>query len=258
MRLVIINQSSVHGGHGTASARNAMKFAVLTSSPSSFAYLAAGLAAQAVECVRFDDAHALLRARRTEPFDLLMMDASQFRTVGQLVLSWRDCNADLCWPVLMFGRFEDREDIVRAFEAGVDDVLADHFGAEELRARVQRVLRRADPPRRAPAQHVTVGPYRLCRLTRTATVNDVPIRLTAREFATAWLLFSSPGSFLSRQQIALAVWGSDASLVERSIEQHVYKLRKKLQLAPENGVELKTVYARGYQLAVHEPEDMRR
>lgn len=232
---------------------NAMKFAVLTSNPSSFAYVAACLAVQNVECVRFDDALTLLRARRTEAFSLLMIDAQQFRTAGQLVLSWRECNADMCWPTLVFGQFADREDMAQAFEAGVDDLLTGHFTAEELRARVQRVLRRSEQPRQNAGMHVVVGPYRLCRLTRTATVNETPIRLTAREFATAWLLFSSPGTFLSRQQIASAVWGADASIVERSIEQHIYKLRKKLHFGQETGVELKTVYARGYQLAVHEP-----
>lgn len=223
-----------------------MKFAVLTSNPSSFAYVAACLAVQNVECVRFDDALTLLRARRTEAFSLLMIDAQQFRSAGQLVLSWRECNADMCWPTLVFGQFADREDMAQAFEAGVDDLLTGHFTAEELRARVQRVLRRSEQPRQNASMHVVVGPYRLCRLTRTATVNEAPIRLTAREFATAWLLFSSPGTFLSRQQIASAVWGADASIVERSIEQHIYKLRKKLHFGQENGVELKTVYARGY------------
>ena len=227
-----------------------MKFAVLTSNPSSFAYVASCLSTQEAECVRFDDALSLLRARRTETFDLLMIDAQHFRTAGQLVLSWRECNADMCWPTLVFGQFVDRGDMASAFDAGVDDVLTGHFSAEELQARVQRALRRAEPVRQNAGVNVVVGPYRLCRLTRTATVNSVPIRMTAREFATAWLLFSSPGSFLSRQQIASAVWGADASIVERSIEQHIYKLRKKLQFGPETGVELKTVYARGYQLAV--------
>ena len=227
-----------------------MKFAVLTSNPSSFAYVASCLSTPEVECVRFDDALSLLRARRTETFDLLMIDAQHFRTAGQLVLSWRECNADMCWPTLVFGQFVDRGDMASAFDAGVDDVLTGHFSAEELQARVQRALRRAEPERQNDGINVVVGPYRLCRLTRTATVNSVPIRMTAREFATAWLLFSSPGSFLSRQQIASAVWGADASIVERSIEQHIYKLRKKLQFGPETGVELKTVYARGYQLAV--------
>ncbi|ARU24610.1 fumarylacetoacetase (plasmid) [Ralstonia solanacearum] len=86
-------------------------------------------------------------------------------------------------------------------------------------------------------------------------MHGAPIRLTAREFATAWLLFASSGAFLSRQQIACAVWGTEASIAERSIEQYVYKLRKKLCFGEATGVELKTVYSRGYQLTVKQVSD---
>lgn len=228
-----------------------MKFAVLTSSPSSFALIATALASEHIECVRFDDALAPLRARRGETFQMLMIDALQFHTAGQLVLSWRQCNADMRWPTMVFGQFAEREDMLRVFDAGVDDMLVGHFSADELRARVLRLLRHAGQTLPAVSMNVTVGPYRLCRLTHTLKLHGLPIRLTAREFATAWLLFSSPGTFLSRQQIASAVWGTDASVVGRSIEQHIYRLRKKLRCGEETGVEIKTIYARGYQLTIH-------
>ncbi|WP_413705622.1 winged helix-turn-helix domain-containing protein [Ralstonia sp. Ralssp110] len=236
-----------------------MKFAILTSNPSSFAYVEACLPAD-VTCVRFDDALALLRARRTEAFDLLMIDAQLFSTAGQLVLSWRDCNADLCWPTLVFGTFTERAELLRVFDSAVEDVITGHFTAEELTARVQRVLRSAErgTQQTESATRTVVGPYSLCRLTRTVTLRGTPIRLTAREFATAWLLFSSPGAFLSRQQIASAVWGTEASVAERSIEQHIYKLRKKLGFGEATGVELKTVYSRGYQLTVQQMSEQSR
>ncbi|AEG71919.1 response regulator transcription factor [Ralstonia solanacearum] len=233
-----------------------MKFAVLTSSPSSFALIATALASEHVECVRFDDALALLRARRAETFQMLMIDAQQFHTAGQLVLSWRQCNADMRWPTLVFGQFAEREDMLRVFDAGVDDMLVGHFSADELRARVLRLLRHAGQTLPAVSMSLAVGPYRLCRLTHTLKLHGVPIRLTAREFATAWLLFSSPGTFLSRQQIASAVWGTDASVVGRSIEQHIYRLRKKLRCGVETGVEIKTIYARGYQLTIHHADQV--
>ncbi len=65
-----------------------------------------------------------------------------------------------------------------------------------------------------------------------------------------------PGTFLSRQQIASAVWGTDASVVGRSIEQHIYRLRKKLRCGVETGVEIKTIYARGYQLTIHHADQV--
>ena len=235
-----------------------MKFAILTSNPSSFSYVAACLSTQDVTCVRFDDALALLRARRTEAFDLLMIDAQLFSTAGQLVLSWRECNADMRWPTLVFGNFAERREMLGVFDSAVDDLVTGHFTADELSARVCRILRAEHGTQKTEsATRTVVGPYRLCRLTRTVTLHGTPIRLTAREFATAWLLFSSSGAFLSRQQIATAVWGTDVSVAERSIEQHVYKLRKKLCFGEATGVELKTVYARGYQLTVGEPAAQR-
>ena len=229
----------------------AMKFAVLTTNPSSFTYIAACLSSQGVTCVRFDDALTLMRIGHTEAFQVVMIDAQQFGSAARLLLSGRERNANLCRPTLVFGDFASRHEILDAFDAGIDDVISGHFTAEELCARVQRILRGAGKSTQVAIDtQLAAGPYRLCRLTRTATLHGVPIRLTAREFATAWLLFSSSGSFLSRQQIASAVWGTDASIAERSIEQHIYKLRKKLGFGQATGVELKTVYSRGYQLAV--------
>ncbi|CAJ0808559.1 Sensory transduction protein regX3 [Ralstonia psammae] len=235
-----------------------MKFAILTSNSSSFAYLTACLSGDAT-CVQFDDALALLRARRTQVFDLLMIDAQLFSTAGQLVLSWRECNADMCWPTLVFGNFAERAEMLGVFDNAVDDLITGYFTAEELGARVRRILRTERGTQQTESvTRTVVGPYRLCRLTRTVTLHGAPIRLTAREFATAWLLFSSPGAFLSRQQIATAVWGTEASVAERSIEQHVYKLRKKLGFGVATGVELKTVYSRGYQLAVKQAGELSR
>ncbi|CAJ0770940.1 hypothetical protein R8510_01113 [Ralstonia chuxiongensis] len=229
----------------------AMKFAVLTTNPASFAYVAACLSAQGVTCVRFDDALALMRSGHTEVFTLLMIDAQQFSTAARLLLTGRERNTSMCRPTLVFGHFASRHEMLGVFDAGIDDIISGHFTAEELCARVRRILRGAGKSTQVSLDtQVVAGPYRLCRLTRTATLDGVPIRLTAREFATAWLLFSSSGAFLSRQQIASAVWGTDASVAERSIEQHIYKLRKKLGFGPATGVELKTVYSRGYQLTV--------
>ena len=74
--------------------------------------------------------------------------------------------------------------------------------------------------------------------------------LTAREFAMAWLFFSNPNACLSRETISLCVWGAGAEVTARTMEQHVYKLRKKLRLDGHHGVTLRTCYALGYKLEV--------
>ena len=83
-----------------------------------------------------------------------------------------------------------------------------------------------------------------------------PIRLTTREFAIAWLLFSRPGEYASRRHIAGAVWSSSEDIVGRTLEQHIYKLRKKLDLSGQHGIHLRTMYAHGYRVEMAEVKEV--
>ena len=66
----------------------------------------------------------------------------------------------------------------------------------------------------------------------------------------AWLFFSNPNACVSRETISLAVWGTQEEITSRTMEQHVYKLRKKLKLDGQHEVVLRTCYAQGYKLEV--------
>jgi DNA-binding response OmpR family regulator len=54
--------------------------------------------------------------------------------------------------------------------------------------------------------------------------------------------------YISRETIGTSIWSSDSEVAGRTIEQHVYKLRKKLQLGVERGVSIRTAYGQGYRL----------
>jgi len=54
--------------------------------------------------------------------------------------------------------------------------------------------------------------------------------------------------YISRETIGMSLWSSDSEVAGRTIEQHVYKLRKKLQLGTERGVSIRTAYGQGYRL----------
>jgi DNA-binding response OmpR family regulator len=64
----------------------------------------------------------------------------------------------------------------------------------------------------------------------------------------AWLFFSSPGVYFSRNTISIAIWGVNRDIANRTIEQHVYKLRKKLKLGVERGLIIRADYTQGYRL----------
>ena len=79
-------------------------------------------------------------------------------------------------------------------------------------------------------------------------MNGEPIELTSREFDLAWFLFRNSGRVLSRGHILEAVWGSSPDLNTRTVDTHISRLRKKLNIGEENGWRLKAIYQHGYRL----------
>jgi DNA-binding response OmpR family regulator len=117
----------------------------------------------------------------------------------------------------------------------------------ELLARIKAVLRRSGTACRARTRIEWAG-FTLDRNEGSLLDRGQPVKLTPREFALAWLFFGSPGRCLGRDAIGLAVWGADKDVANRTIEQHVYKLRRKIKLGHSRGVVLRTSYGQGYRL----------
>lgn len=189
----------------------------------------------------------LLRAMRANRYDMVLVDARTEPTPTSALLSWRDCNADVCTPVIVLTNHSSWSGLLRWIDAGATDVV-NRLDMEQIRFRIHLALQRrfSDPP----AHQIQIGRYVLQRDLGLATIDGVEIALTAREFSIAWMFFSNPGKFLSRAQIAASVWGAAEQIAARTLEQHIYKLRKKLQLSRTAELSLKTVYALGYKLDV--------
>jgi DNA-binding response OmpR family regulator len=115
---------------------------------------------------------------------------------------------------------------------------------DEIMARARRSIARCRGSR--VVDRLTVAGYTVDRTARTVSFGERCVALTARELSLAWLLLMNAGSLMSREQLANAVWGKDADLAGRSLEQHIYKLRSKLALDGRDGSQLKTVYSLGY------------
>ncbi|WP_174998839.1 response regulator transcription factor [Burkholderia lata] len=211
------------------------------------------LTASLVECFS-DDAVTIepfsgelpiLRAMRTTAFDLVFIDAKNNSMLVNSLLSWRNCNASLHTPIIVLTPFSNWSAMLRWVNAGATDV-ANRFDLEQVRLRTHIVLQREEQD--ADDDEIRLHDYVLRRDLGKLTLDGTEIPLTPREFAMAWLFFSNPGKFLSRAQIAGSVWGACEDVAGRSIEQHVYKLRRKLSLNDHSKLALKTVYALGYKL----------
>jgi DNA-binding response OmpR family regulator len=148
----------------------------------------------------------------------------------------------------VIGQRFDGASMINAFNAGADDIVVGPLNLTELHARSISTLDRYRSVSTQRPDRIDFGPYSLDKQAGTATRDGVPIPLTAFEFAVTWLFFSNPGKVLSRNYIAHAIWGKDLDLVWRTLEQHIYKMRRKLKLGSASGVRMKTVYSLGYRL----------
>ncbi|MFA0924865.1 response regulator transcription factor [Xanthomonas fragariae] len=196
----------------------------------------------------FSDELELLRSLRHSACELLIFDATCVASDDSSVLAWQHCHSGHPTPLIVLGRFDCANDILAWYRAGAQDVLALPFNSHELHVRAALAI---SPVAQAcpETQHLSLGPYQLIRDENTVYLHGKPIVLTAREFSIAWLLFSSPGVCFRRCQLAKAVWGSHTEFTDRTMEQHIYKLRKKLQLCNHSGaVRIRTVYSHGYKL----------
>ena len=133
-----------------------------------------------------------------------------------------------------------------ALALDADDFVYKPVTRAVLRARLEAVLRRYQRED-ARCDVLRLGPYALDRRTRQALCAGVPVGLKAREFDLAWLLLSNPHRFMSKAELIAGLWGTEPDAHSHSLAQHMYALRRKLQLA-EQGFRLQAVYGAGYRL----------
>jgi two-component system response regulator QseB len=128
-------------------------------------------------------------------------------------------------PVLLLTARDALDDRVRGLDSGADDYVVKPVHLDELAARVRALLRRAEGN---PAPLQRVGPLTLDPGARSAQLDDVPLDLSAREYALLEALAAHPGRALSREQLEEALYGWGEEVASNAIEVHVHHLRRKL------------------------------
>ncbi|MDX5151606.1 MAG: response regulator transcription factor [Acidiferrobacterales bacterium] len=187
------------------------------------------------------------KAVARDSYDLLVLDWILPDINGDEVLKWVRETVDWPIPVLFMTQRDAEEDVVHILELGADDYMSKPVSQAVLIARINALGRRARP-RNENEQTTDYGAYNLDPKTHTVSVNGEAIELTSREFDLAWFLFRNSGRVLSRGHILEAVWGSSPDLNTRTVDTHISRLRKKLNISEENGWRLKAIYQHGYRL----------
>ncbi len=199
-------------------------------------------------CSHFDNSKDFLRNALRESYDLLMLDWMLPEMSGLEVLQKVRQSGKNFTPVIFITARDEESDIVRALEAGADDYMAKPVRYKELAARVAALARRAAGGR-DPDDVPDTAPYVFDLKRKTVHVGEDAVELTHREFDLALFMFRKAGRVVSRSHILESIWGMHgADLNTRTVDTHISRLRKKLNLNESNGWQLSAIYQHGYRL----------
>jgi DNA-binding response OmpR family regulator len=151
-------------------------------------------------------------------------------------------------PILMLTACSDLKDRVKGLKLGADDCLGKPFEIEELLARIEALLRRANNRPPQLIEDVFCFGSVAVDLSREEVRRDgVPAELTAKEFALLRYFIANPDQRLSRQLLLEQVWGYPGSLTTRTVDVHVSQLRQKLEIDPKQPRHILTAFRSGYK-----------
>lgn len=189
------------------------------------------------------------KIRETQP-DLVILDLMLPGANGLDVC--RQVRDDFRGAILMLTASQSEADHVAGLELGADDFVTKPIEPRVLLARIRTQLRRLggrDKHRPDGKGVLEVGPLRIDRATRDVTVEGQAIPLTTMEFDVLALLASDAGSVVRRDDLYTRAMGVEYDGIDRGMDVHVSRIRRKLQRAGFDSSRLKSVRGVGYLLA---------
>jgi two-component system response regulator BaeR len=148
-------------------------------------------------------------------------------------------------PIIMVTARVEEIDRLLGLELGADDYICKPFSPREVIARVKAVLRR-----NSPEQTGSAGGLLLDHETYKATLNGKILDLTALEFNLLAMLAEKPGRIFSRDQVMDGIYSDQRVVSDRTIDSHIKKLRKKIDLISPNQEIVHSVYGVGYKFEI--------
>ena len=223
-----------------------MRVLVVEDEPSFVEALRISLTREGYEVDAAVDGKGGVEAFRARKPDVVLLDLMLPGLSGLDVL--RAIRRDSAVPVIVVSAKESEADIVAALELGADDYVTKPYSVRELIARVRAATRRSAASLR---EAVTVGTATLDHAAMRLRLGDTEQDLPKKEFEVLALLMEHPGRVVPREEFLDQVWGYAWIGDTRTLDQHVRRLRRRLEADP-GAPTIETVRGVGYRLRVSE------
>jgi DNA-binding response OmpR family regulator len=183
---------------------------------------------------RVERPHAIL-------LDLMLPDVNGYQVCEEIR------RLDPFAPIIMLTAKSQEADKIRGLDAGADDYVTKPFSVGELVARLRALFRRTQRP--AEVTSFRIGPVAVNLAQHTVEWEGrKPESLSFYEVELLRLLHERVGQPVSRDEILNKIWGLEANPTNRTIDNFIVKLRRKVELQPDKPEHILTVYGFGYKL----------
>ena len=192
-----------------------------------------------------DGDEALLLAAEDVP-DLIILDWMIEGTSGiEVCRRLRRDKGTAHVPIIMLTARENEDDRIRGLETGADDYLTKPFSPRELLARVAAVMRRIRPA--LAGESIEVGDIHLDPVAHKVGRRGKTLQLGPTEYRLLKFFMESPGRVFSRGQLLDGVWGTGSDIELRTVDVHIRRLRKAIELDGAKDP-IRTVRSAGYAM----------
>lgn len=201
-----------------------------------FAVVSANKGKDGVQLARQEKPDAVL-------LDLMLPDANGFKICEELR------RFDRFVPIIMLTARSQEVDKIRGLDAGADDYVTKPFSVGELIARLRALFRRTARPTEAAAEVFPIGRATVNLTTHSVMRGSRSEQLSFYEVELVRLLHERVGQPVSREEILQKIWGIEAQPSNRTVDNFIVKLRKKIEESPDKPEHILTAYGFGYKLA---------
>jgi DNA-binding response OmpR family regulator len=201
------------------------------------------------------DGVAGLEIFRKQPPSVVVLDLKLPRLSGkELCRSFKTQMPSI--PIVVLSANDEVEDKVLLLELGADDYVTKPFSPKELLARVRRAMRRSGPkpegvasvePAAVHHDVLTFGDLEIDFTAMEATRAGSTLSMTAQEFKLLRFFARSPERVISREELLNEVWGYQNYPSTRTVDNHILRLRQKLEQDPSNPRFFLTIHGAGYK-----------
>lgn len=201
-----------------------------------FGVISAGKGKDGIQLARTENPDAVI-------LDLMLPDVNGYAVCEEL----RRISPFM--PIIMLTARSQESDKIRGLDAGADDYVTKPFSVNELIARMRAIFRRASRPSATP-EVIEIGDAKVSFSTHSLKIGNTEHALSFYEVELLRLLVERVGQPVSRDEILQKIWGLEASPTNRTVDNFIVKLRKKIEKHPDKPVHILTVYGFGYKLAL--------